>query len=63
MVHDPLLTLIIIEKCDFIFENIARWLTKVCHEIALATHTDGQQFTYYRNSCLFVHIQAVVTIL
>ena len=26
-------------------------------EITLATHTDGQRFMYYINSCLFVHIQ------
>ena len=47
-----------LKRCHFIFENIPRWLKKACHEITLAMHTDRQQFTYYRNSCLFiVHIK------
>ena len=45
-----------LKRCHSIYENIPRWLTKARHEITLATHTDGQQVTYYRN-CLFVHIQ------
>ena len=56
-VHPVLLASLIIERCHFIFENIPRGLTKGGHEITLAKYTDGQQFTYYRNSCLFVHIQ------
>ena len=55
-VHPLLLASLIIERCHFIFENIPRGLTKECHEIKLATYTDGQLFTYYRNSFLFVHI-------
>ena len=55
--YDLLLASIITEKMSFYFRNVPRWLTKACNEIALATHTDGQRFTYYRNNCLFVHIQ------
>ena len=55
--YDPLLASVVVEKMSFIFKNIPGWLTKACHDITLMTTTDGQQFTYYRNSCLFVHIQ------
>ena len=55
--YDPLLGSVIIEKMSFCFRNIPGWLTKACHEITLATHTDGQRFTYHKKSCLSVHIQ------
>ena len=55
--YDPILPSIIVEKMSFYFRNISRLLTKVCHEVTLATHTDGQRFTHFRNSYLFVHTQ------
>ena len=61
--YDPLLVSIITKRCHSIFENIPRWVTKACHEITLATHTDGQRVRYYRNVVhLFVHIQCTVVI-
>ena len=36
-----------LKRCHSInSENIPEWMTEVCHEITLMTHTDGQQVPY-----------------